>query len=450
MRNIQRTRTNTLRIFLIRYGFHIVLLFFLVNLVTSYVIHFYILATGCMTRTQVASDSRCLYIVGTQIYQKDSRSSPHHGHPCGTDVTSIIPGSHLGNAGFYLVPNYIANVCPAVTSTPTPTRPPGATATPTPTPLPGSQIVTSFTLWNAQTNKAVQTIANGATINAGTLPLACMNIRANTTPSSVGSVVFGYDGNPSYHTENTAPYDLGGDSSIDNVTPNCWNLTMGSHTLIATPFTLANGTGTRGAGMTVSFNVGTSASTPTPTLASGTTTLSVSFCPHGLGNCGDNVSPIGGNTNPGHTLRNATVTILDGNNAIVQSTHGTVVYNSASNTFTGTIPLNPISSGHYLVILGMDGFLSKQAPGIVTITQGQNTTIPILSLVTGNTNNDSQLDLLDYNIIIGCFGTKYTDPALCTAQDAQLSPGADVNDDGVVDGTDYNLFVREQSIQKGF
>jgi hypothetical protein len=53
---------------------------------------------------------------------------------------------------------------------------------------------------------------------------------------------------------------------------------------------------------------------------------------------------------------------------------------------------------------------------------------------------------LDYNILVSCFAASLSHLlAPATAQ----SPGADINDDDVVDGADYNLFLRELSVQHG-
>lgn len=183
--------------------------------------------------------------------------------------------------------------------------------------------------------------------------------------------------------------------------------------------------------------------TPTPTFAQNSTVLTLAVCPHGLGNCGDNVTPgNGGNTNPLHPSRFITATFLNASGAVVSAISGNVVYRSASQTFQNNISLNnTVPSGDYLVRLSMDGFLPKQVTGIITITQGQTAVLPLTPLVTGNINNDSQLDLTDYNMLISCFGAKFG-----TSQ--CLSPEADLNDDGVVDGTDYNYFLREISVQR--
>jgi hypothetical protein len=86
-------------------------------------------AQSCMTTNQVSADSRCLYIYGTNIYQKGSRSNTHYGHPCGSDVTSVMPGGHSSRAAQYLDPTLVGAVC---SSTPTPTQMQSPTATPRP------------------------------------------------------------------------------------------------------------------------------------------------------------------------------------------------------------------------------------------------------------------------------------------------------------------------------
>lgn len=190
-----------------------------------------------------------------------------------------------------------------------------------------------------------------------------------------------------------------------------------------------------------------STTTPTPTLPQSGTAVAIAVCPHGLGNCGDNVTPNGGNTNPGHTTRQAKVTMLNASGAPVMTVNWNVNYNAPSAMFLGTVPLGTLPSGTYLVTISMDGFLPRQVPGFATITQGRTITLPSVSLVTGDINNDGQLDLVDYNILVGCYGSKVT-TATCTNPPTSSSSGADINDDGVVDGVDYNYMIREFSVQR--
>jgi hypothetical protein len=156
----------------------------------------------------------------------------------------------------------------------------------TSSPTPSTQSVQDFTLINTTTQMPVSgddPIPNGATINLAQTG-GSLNIRANTAPALVGSVIFGYDGNTNYHTENAAPYDIPGDTNgvYAGFTP-----TLGSHTVTATAYSAANGGGTKGGVSTVTFTVvnatpvptmTASPSTPTPG-ASSTATATVSPTP---------------------------------------------------------------------------------------------------------------------------------------------------------------------------
>ena len=111
------------------------------------------------------------------------------------------------------------------------------------------QQVVSFTLFNASTKQTIQTLTNGTTLNLATLPTKNLNIRANTSPSTVGSVVFSLSGTQSKRvTESIATYDLMGDNGT-------WTPAVGSYTLKATPYTSSGGGGTAGTALAVSFSV---------------------------------------------------------------------------------------------------------------------------------------------------------------------------------------------------
>lgn len=186
-----------------------------------------------------------------------------------------------------------------------------------------------------------------------------------------------------------------------------------------------------------------------PTIKPTDTLFSVILCPSGLGKCGDNTNPnSGGNTHPLHPQRNITLSIFDANNTKVGNQQGLVVYDAKAQNFQGTIKVPNVSSGNYIITLKMDGFLAKQIPGIVPVTQGQPVSLPSVSVVNGDMNNDNQLDIQDYNIFISCFRSKFATSS-CRAPATSQTPGADIDDDGVVDGIDYNLFLRELSVQRG-
>lgn len=52
------------------------------------------------------------------------------------------------------------------------------------------QTIESFTLINVETRKEIQAVPDGSTIDLGKLPTSKINIRANTTPNKLDSVVF--------------------------------------------------------------------------------------------------------------------------------------------------------------------------------------------------------------------------------------------------------------------
>lgn len=118
-----------------------------------------------------------------------------------------------------------------------------------------AQAVTSFTLINADTDQPIATfdpVNNDVTLNLATLPTRNLNIRANTSPATVGSVHFGLDGKSNYRTDNRAPYALGGDNNGNYST---WRPSLGKHTLTARPYTRSDARGTAGTALTITFTV---------------------------------------------------------------------------------------------------------------------------------------------------------------------------------------------------
>lgn len=126
----------------------------------------------------------------------------------------------------------------------------------------GGQTLNSFTLINADTDQPIagyDPIATGATLNLATLPTQNLNIRANTSPATVGSIRFTYDAATNYRTESMAPYCIGGDQGNFDYLP--WTPATGNHTLTGTPYTGGGATGTAGVAKTITFSVVNSART---------------------------------------------------------------------------------------------------------------------------------------------------------------------------------------------
>jgi hypothetical protein len=166
----------------------------------------------------------------------------------------FIDNVRVGNSSA----SYAAMTSGATTTTPTTTPTDTTTVTPTPTPTTSSsQQVVSYTLVNASTEKDVMTITNGATINLSALGITKANIRANTNPSTVGSVKFALSGAKSYsYTDDAAPYALLGDDGNGNYYYGNYLLSnSGTYTLKSTPYTNSNGGGTAGTAYSISFTI---------------------------------------------------------------------------------------------------------------------------------------------------------------------------------------------------
>ena len=181
----------------------------------------------------------------------------------------------------------------------------------------------------------------------------------------------------------------------------------------------------------------------------------------GVGNAGDSPNPTGNslsNKTPLTPQRNLNVQIYDTNNQLVSSTSAIVNYASDSGTFTGSLDLSTLASGSYIFKVQTDRYLRKQVPGIQQITANQQIPLPTTELVAGDTNGDNVLNILDYNALLDCgYGQldplQDTDPSspfqTSTCQVHTPVSSVDLDDNGLVNSADYNLFLRELSVQNG-
>ncbi|MGV3559001.1 NHL domain-containing protein [Larkinella arboricola] len=113
--------------------------------------------------------------------------------------------------------------------------------------------VVSFSLINADTDQEIKVLTPGEQLNLATLPTRNLNIRANTSPTTVGSVVMQLSGRQNRtQTETEAPYALFNDTDGDYKS---WTPYTGNYSLTVTPYTGPKGTGTAGQPLTLSFSV---------------------------------------------------------------------------------------------------------------------------------------------------------------------------------------------------
>lgn len=130
-----------------------------------------------------------------------------------------------------------------------------------------AQQVVTFTLIDADTDKDIMTLTSNAVLDLAKLPTKNLNIRANTNPGRVGSVLFALTGARKFNkTENGAPYALFSDQTGNY---NAWVPVLGNYTLKATPYKAASGTGSVGTPLTVAFTVINSTVTPAPVVVEG-------------------------------------------------------------------------------------------------------------------------------------------------------------------------------------
>lgn len=209
---------------------------------------------------------------------------------------------------------------------------------------------------------------------------------------------------------------------------------------------------------------GTPNLSPIPTITG--TALQFTLLLDGVGSAGDNPNPTGNslsNKNPQHPQRNVDIQVFNTNNQAVASSSAALTYDSSTGTFVGAIGLpSTVPSGEYSIKVQTDRYLRKLIPSIQQIIANQATTVPEVRLIAGDTNNDNTLSALDYNALLDCgYGElnplPMNDPNStfhsqnCQAHDQANAPVEDVdlNDDGIINSTDFNLFLRELSVQSG-
>jgi hypothetical protein len=201
--------------------------------------------------------------------------------------------------------------------------------------------------------------------------------------------------------------------------------------------------------------------TPSPT-GTKSTTITFDLLLHGVGSAGDNPNPTGNslsNKTPLHPQRELTVLIFNSRNETVATSSGAINYNSQSGSFKGSIAFNSIvDTGNYSIKVKTPRYLRKAIKGIQKIEPLRDNLISQTALVAGDTNGDNTLDVRDYNAFLDCgYGVlsplPMADPnslfnkSVCQAH--KPADHIDINDNGIVDSVDYNLFLRELSVRQG-
>lgn len=185
------------------------------------------------------------------------------------------------------------------------------------------------------------------------------------------------------------------------------------------------------------------------------TSLQLSVLLDGIGS--SRFAGIPATLSPLHQARTFQLDILGNNNTKIAELPATLSYKLASRDFQGTVTLpSSLPTGTYSVTLKTDGFLSKQLAQNITIKQGSTTPLPSATLVNGDLDNDGSLTVLDYGTLIDCWGgatpslpmsnpSSVYNSADCKAHAGRAT--ADMNDDGIIDQNDFNLYLKEMTTQ---
>ncbi len=119
------------------------------------------------------------------------------------------------------------------------------------------------------------------------------------------------------------------------------------------------------------------------------------------------------------------------------------------------IDLSSVPLGNYYVLVkspegSLQELLNQQpitiANGTTVSLNGASTNASNLpqNLRMGDLNNDNIVDLTDYNILVDCYGKKASSTNCTNHNIVDQTKGlfADFNDDGIVNGIDYNILLR--------
>lgn len=204
-----------------------------------------------------------------------------------------------------------------------------------------------------------------------------------------------------------------------------------------------------GSQVTPTITVPTNTPFPTATpIPPNHTSVALSLKLHGIGLGGDNLNPTNpGNQNPLTPQRIVSLEIYNRTGALVTQENGTITFNSATGIFTGIVDLGTsFTTDDYTLKLKTNKYLRRLIPGIHDLVATQQYSAPQVALVVGDVNGDNALNIVDYSLIIDCYSVVGT-PRAC--EDQAKKAQMDINDDGKVDGVDYNLFLRELLTQSG-
>lgn len=181
---------------------------------------------------------------------------------------------------------------------------------------------------------------------------------------------------------------------------------------------------------------------PTATVSPFDANILLTLSLHGIGS---NTS-VGQNPNPVLQTRTANYEVYDSGGKKVKEGTADLKFDSPSSAYKGIVSAGRISQvlggiiggGTYKVRVKFDNTLWRAITGI-SLQIRETTQAPPTTLISGDLDQTNELNLLDYNIMLACYGDKACDK----------KTQADLNLDGKVDELDLNILYFEFATRQG-
>ncbi|HSW97117.1 MAG TPA: dockerin type I repeat-containing protein, partial [Candidatus Saccharimonadales bacterium] len=289
-----------------------------------------------------------------------------------------------------------------------------ATPVPTPTPIPTATLTPTV----KPTVTLVPTGTTGPHATATPLPTATPTIKVTVTPTLFTSA----------KQQNGTPTLVAFTSSPTPSTTPVLTLTPTSATIAVVTITPTT--------------VPTATTIPTPTLTLSPTNPALHLVLSLVGIDSSAASPLHTERSVNILVYNSTDDVTNAATTPLQTVQGTVTFDAPSASFVNpTLTLSPIDSGQYQLFVQMPGYIKKQLTidgnAVISVTSGTATNLPTVKLVAGDIDGNNIVDIADYNGLLRCYGLHIANPSPACAN----PQASDLNDDGIVDASDYNIFL---------
>jgi len=151
---------------------------------------------------------------------------------------------------------------------------------------------------------------------------------------------------------------------------------------------------------------------------------------------------VGDNHTPLHATRSAQLTLID-TGGIASTVSGSLLYQKIPGIFSGTFSLSSsLATGVYQGKIKAEDTLRQSFPALITLHTGENTTVSQpLPLISGDITNTNTLAVTDYSKFVKQCAYTAAD-SLAHKPKCPLFNAVDLNDDGVIDSIDLNIFQR--------